>query len=202
MGASIRAASSPAMRNSANAADLQLGGSVPASHNVSMRTRKGSRGVTLIELLFGLAVVAILAGTAAPGMRSTLRAAAVRSATFELLAGLQQARANAIVEAHPGLLCPIDAAGRCAAAGVPSPGWRAFVEWNGVTRPLAEHTLPDGVQLRATRSPIRFSPTALSASTSTLTICDARGVATPRAIVINQNGRARLDTQTDATCRT
>ena len=46
-------------------------------------------GVTLIEMLFGLAIVAILAGMAVPGFHQSLRASAVRAATYELLAGLQ-----------------------------------------------------------------------------------------------------------------
>ena len=77
-----------------------------------MRTRKRCRGVTLIELCFGLAIVAVIAGLAAPGFRSSLRAAAVRSATFDLLAGLQQTRGNAILESRPLDLCPSDSDGK------------------------------------------------------------------------------------------
>jgi type IV fimbrial biogenesis protein FimT len=169
--------------------------------NLSMRKRKGSRGVTLTELCVGLAVVAMLAGMATPGMHSALRAAAIRSATFELLEGLQQARANAIVEAKPGMLCPLDAGGNCAAVGAPSRAWRVFLEVDGHSRLLAERPLPEGVSLRSTRSPLRFSPTALSAGTGTLTICDTRGIAAPRAIVVSQNGRARLADSSTASCR-
>jgi hypothetical protein len=48
------------------------------------------------------------------------------------------------------------------------------------------------VELRATRSPLRFWPHAHAASTGTLTICDIQAIAAPRAIVISQSGRARL----------
>ena len=65
-----------------------------------METRQGSRGVTLIELCFALAIVAILAGLAAPGMRGALRTAAIRSTTLDLLGGLQQARTRSIIESR------------------------------------------------------------------------------------------------------
>jgi type IV fimbrial biogenesis protein FimT len=150
------------------------------------------RGMTLVELCFGLAIVAVVAGLAAPGFRSSLRAAAVRSATFDLLAGLQQTRGNAILEARPLDLCPSDAAGLCLAAGVPSPYWRASPDTTPGRALSASHALPPGVVVRATRSPLRFSPDALGASTGTLTICDTQGVAPPRAIVLSLSGRARL----------
>jgi type IV fimbrial biogenesis protein FimT len=166
-----------------------------------MRTRK-HLGVTLIELLFSMGLLALLAGLAVPGFRASLRAAAVRSATFELLAGLQQARANSILESRPGLLCPADAAGDCLAAGAPAASWRSYLEISrGETdrgrlaaglQALGGQTLPRGVVVRATRSPIRFWPTAYAASTGTLTICDQRNEVPPRAIVISQSGRPRL----------
>lgn len=153
-------------------------------------------GVTLVELCFGLAIVAVLAGMAAPGFQSSLRAAAVRSATFDLLAGLQQARGSAILESRTVQLCPGDAAGRCVAAGVRASYWQ-------VALPDASHAsyeLPPGIVVRASRSPLWFSPDALGASTGTLTICDERRVAPARAIVLSLSGRARLESAQAGAC--
>ena len=158
-----------------------------------MRKRKGSRGVTLIELCFGLAVIAILAGLAVPPMRGALRASAVRSVTLDLLAGVQQARATAILESRPATLCLSDRSGRCLRGNTPAAAWSAFVERDGETRPLAQRVLPAGIEIRASRSRLDFWPYAQAASTSTLTICDTQGVARPRALVISQTGRVRLD---------
>jgi type IV fimbrial biogenesis protein FimT len=149
-------------------------------------------GVTLIELVFSLALLAVLAGLAAPGFRSSLRVSAVRSASFELLAGLQQARAVSILQSRPGLLCPADASGSCLPEGVAAPGWRSFLESGAHRETLGGQGLPRGVLLRASRSPIRFWPSSFAASTGTLTICDAQGLAPARAIVVSQAGRARL----------
>ncbi len=147
------------------------------------------RGITLVELCFGLGLMALVAGLAAPGFRATLRVTAVRAATFELMAGLQQTRAHSIVESRPGSLCPGDAGG-CLPASVPGTAWRAQLD--GSPDAPTVHQLPRGVQVRATRSPIRFWPTAHAASAGTLTICDAQGIAPPRAIVVSATGRARL----------
>jgi Tfp pilus assembly protein FimT len=128
----------------------------------------------------------------------------LRSATFELLAGIQQARVTSIEESRPSLLCPADSAGRCVAAGVAATGWRSFIEEDGGRRALGGQLLPSGAVLRATRSPIHFWPTSLAASTGTLTICPAAGRAAsavpPRAIVISQAGRPRVDVGAPEDC--
>jgi Tfp pilus assembly protein FimT len=156
-----------------------------------MRKWNGSRGVTLLELCFGIAVVAILATLAMPGLRSAARAAAVRSATFELAAAMQQTRASSIVQARIGVLCLSDALGNCLTGVESSEAWSAFLEVNGRPQPIAGQVLPAGVLLRATRARLNFWPDARAASTGTFTICDAQGLARPRALVLSQGGRVR-----------
>jgi type IV fimbrial biogenesis protein FimT len=172
---------------------------MPAMRSPSIKSRSGFRGVTLIELCFSLAIAAVIVGMAAPGFQSTLRVAAVRSATFELLAGLQQTRGNAIVESRALSMCPSDASGKCVAAGVSTAYWHmALPEADraaGVGR-----VLPTGVVVRSTRSPLWFSPDALGASNGTLTICDQRRIAPPRAIVLSVSGRARLEAAPAGAC--
>jgi type IV fimbrial biogenesis protein FimT len=159
------------------------------------------RGFTLLELCVGLALVAVLATLAVPSFRAALRSTAVRTATYELMAGLQQTRGLAIVESRPGVLCLADAAGECAAAAQAAPAWRVFVEASGGTRAVATRALPADITERGSRALIRFSARALAASTATLTICDTQRVATPRAIVISQNARARIAAASEADCR-
>ena len=160
-----------------------------------------TRGFTLLELSVGLALVAVLASLAVPSFRSSLRTAAVRAATYELMAGLQQTRGTAIVESQAGVLCLADTAGICRPSGGPAPAWRVFLENGSGARTLFTRTLPRDVTVRGSRARIRFSPRALAASAATLTICDSQGVAAPRAIVVSQNARARLAAASDAECR-
>lgn len=165
-------------------------------------TRRCDNGVTLIELCFGLAVVAILAGLAAPGFRASLRATAVRAAAYELMAGVQQARADAITTSRPGLLCPTDSRGNCLGAAIAAHAWRSLPDGPAApgTGAGAIHLLDAGVTLRASRAPLRFRPGSLSATPSTLTICDTQHVAAPRAIVVSQTGRARFAAPDIAEC--
>ena len=188
------------MRNSAYTGVLKRGENHNGTQNPHMRKRKGSPGVTLIELCFGLGIVAILAGLAVPSMRAALRAGAVRSATLELLAGLQQARATSIVAALPATLCLSDRAGNCLRGNAPATAWSAFLDDRGTARTLDRRVLPAGIELRASRNRLDFWPDALAASTSTLTICDTQGIAPPRAIVISQTGRVRLDDAARKAC--
>jgi len=159
-----------------------------------------TRGFTLLELCVGLGLVALLASLAVPSFRSSLRSAAVRAAAFELMGGLQQARGTAVVESRPGVLCLADGAGECSAGRQPATAWRAYVEAESGPRTLVARALPAGVTVRGTRARVRFSERALAASAATLTICDAQGVAAPRAIVISQTARARLTAASAADC--
>lgn len=159
-----------------------------------------ARGVTLVELCFALFLVALLAALAAPGFRLALRTVAVRAATFELMAGLQRTRAESILRARPAQLCPTTPAGTCRAASAPASAWQARLDTGDADR-LAGADLPRGVSVRATRSPLRFWPHSLSASTGTLTICDDQDIAAPRAIIVSQTGRARLAAARRDACR-
>jgi type IV fimbrial biogenesis protein FimT len=170
-----------------------------------MRMRNRSLGLTLIELCVALGIVALLAGMAVPGFRADLRAGSVRSATFELLAGLQQVHASSIIEGRTGVLCLSDAAGNCLGSGGEANAWAAYLESKGEAAgraaPLTTRLLPAGVVLRSARAALRFWPDTLAATTGTLTICDAAGIARPRAIVLSQGGRARLTSPADSACQ-
>ncbi len=155
-------------------------------------------GLTLIELCVALAVAAVLAGLAAPGFRTALRTSAVRSAVYDLMGDLQQTRGSAVLEGRSAVLCLAGAAG-CGTS--PATGWQAFVQLNGKSRPLVERTLSEGLEIRASRTRLTFWPNALAAEAGTLTICDTRGIARPRAIVISRNGRSRFGSPVDEDCR-
>jgi type IV fimbrial biogenesis protein FimT len=167
-----------------------------------MKTRHGSHGVTLIELCFCVAVVAILAGLAVPTLRSALRNAAMRSVVLDLLTGLQQARTSSIAQSRPGVFCLSDTQGHCVAGNGAAEAWAVFLEGRGGRTQLAGGPLPGGLELRATRPKLNFWPDSLAATTSTLTICDRGGFARPRALIISQTGRVRLADGAAGACDT
>lgn len=165
-----------------------------------MGVRK-SRGLTLLELCVALALVALLASLSAPTFRTASRNAAIRSAFFELAAGLQLARASSIVQAQRGTFClTTSAGGNCLSDGGTN-AWTAFLVVDGQSQPLSAGTLPAGIVLHATRNRLDFWPDSRAASTGTLTICDAQGIAKPRAIIVSQLGRIRLAEGEASGCR-
>ena len=164
----------------------------PSASRLLRCRRPGTSGVTLLELCFALALLAVLSGLAVPDLRTTLRTAAVRSAAFKLMAALRQVRTQSILEARTGALCLSESAGGCQSAPASGSAWESWLESALVRESLGAGTLPRGVLVRANRSPLRFWPHARSASPATLTICDEQAVASPRAIVVSQTGRARL----------
>lgn len=170
-----------------------------------MDARMHSRGLTLPEILFAVALLTLLASLALPSYRSAQRAGAVRASTFTVLAGLQHLRTQAILQARTGSFCAADGSGACVPSSAAGVGWRSSLEGAGLPPPgeapgaedagpdaTMHRPLPSGVVVRSTRSPIRFWPGSFSASAGTLTICDVHRIAAPRAIVISQTGRARL----------
>jgi type IV fimbrial biogenesis protein FimT len=171
--------------------DLQLGSGPSAAEKSPPMKFRRNRGVTLLELLVGLGIAAILVGLAIPGFGPARRTAAVRAAAFELMASLQHTRAHSLSESRPGGLCPGDSRG-CRGANSAANGWRSWLESGGRPEALRHHELPAGVVLIASRAPLRFWPGTLTASPATLTICDRHGLAAPRAIVVSQTGRARF----------
>ena len=155
--------------------------------------------MTLLELLIGLSLAALVMGLATPTLRQASHAGAVRAAAYEILTALAATRAGAVVEGRSASLCP-SVAEHCVEAGTLADSWQAFIEVDGRRVPLSSQALPAGVSLKSSRSPLRFSPNAASASTGTLTICDATALVPPRAIVVSQTGRARLVEAAGASC--
>jgi hypothetical protein len=111
---------------------------------------------------------------------------------------VQRTRADSIAASRTGVWCLADSPGRCLSGNAPARAWNSFLEAEPAQGSL--QTLPRGIVLRASRPALRFWPNALAASTATLTICDERGVAKPRAIVISQTGRARFAAADPADC--
>lgn len=95
---------------------------------------KKHAGITLIELMIVIAILAIVAGMAAPSFNQLIRSNRVSTATNELLAAMQLARAEAIKLRRQVIVCRRNAGGTaCEGNADWSAGW--LVEGpNGVIR--------------------------------------------------------------------
>lgn len=151
-----------------------------------------NNGLTLIELLAAIAIVAVLAGLAVPALDGMLLNAS-RTATMDgLVRGAWLARTEALRRGRPVLLCP--AAGCSADPSAWSAGW--------IVTPADEpgHRLRHGpgvpaprAQLLSNRSAFSFEPHDRRSTNGTLAWCDGRGRDAARAVVISPTGRPRLE---------
>lgn len=159
-----------------------------------------SRGVTALELLVVVAVLALLASLATPSFASLQRAAALSAAANQLVWSLQQARSSAILQGVPTTLCLSADAVTCAGnQNGDARGWlvfqqqpgRAAGEINAGTPRLRSVRLPATVTVNASRAAVTYWPAARAGTTSTFDLC-VSGVSLGRSVVVSQTGRPRV----------
>jgi type IV fimbrial biogenesis protein FimT len=83
-------------------------------------------GFSLLELMVGLAVVAILAGLAAPGFRTFINNNRVAAAQNDLVAALNLARSEAVRRSTTVTVCASSDGASCATAADWATGWIVF----------------------------------------------------------------------------
>jgi type IV fimbrial biogenesis protein FimT len=164
------------------------------------------RGVTLIELLATLGVVAIAAAIAAPSFNH-LRYDAQRTTTVnEFFHALFLARSESIRRGRVVSLCRSVDGQTCATNSAAwSDGWIVFVNEDRdepAVRDPGEELLkaydawPQGT-ITSNRATYSFRPHVQAVVNGTIIFCDPRGSAHARAIIISQTGRPRV-TRTDS----
>lgn len=89
-----------------------------------------SRGVSLVEMLVLLAILAVLQGLAAPALSTVVDGVRVRSAAQSLHASLHLARSEAIKRNGRVVLCKSASGAVCATAGGWEQGWIIFHDRN------------------------------------------------------------------------
>lgn len=162
------------------------------------------KGITLIELLTTVAIVAVIAGIALPAFASLGQDMASRSARSLVSVDLAQARAAAVMRASDVVACPSSNAETCSGGLHWHRGWIVFADANrnrqvdsGETLIAVAQALKPGLAVvsSAGRRSIRFRADGTSdGSNLTLTFCDRRGITQARALVLNNSGRLRSGT--------
>ncbi|MFT3792100.1 MAG: GspH/FimT family pseudopilin [Rudaea sp.] len=157
-------------------------------------------GLTLIELIFTLAILAVLTSVSAPALGSLIDGAHSRSARGILLGSLSLARMTSVSTYREVIVCPSADHSSCTGDLWWQHGWIVFEDTNQNNRrdddePLIEVVAAQpGIAIATStgRKFVRFRPDGSASGTDlTYTICDRRGVDKATAIVVSNPGRVR-----------
>ncbi len=162
-----------------------------------------SRGFSLHELLATLAIAGVLIILAVPSFYRQIQTLRISSHVNALIADLHLARTEAIRGNRTIMVCESGNRKWCTGNADWSRGWLLFVDSNHNNRRDPDENVlrrgtgaAPGISITfngAGRNGdrwIRYQPTG-SAKNGTFTICDARGAAHAKAVVVFRTGRPR-----------
>lgn len=173
------------------------------------RTPRTLRGLTLIELLVGVAIVTALVGVGVPGFKNFIANQERVAATNDLVAALTLARNEALKSVRHVSVCRSRDGAQCAQGdGHWGEGWIVFANsaQANVTRRdedealirvfpgLREHILLTGDN--GIGNVVAFRPTGDTDFAGTIVYCDARGDKSARSVIVERSGRAYVADRT------
>jgi len=162
----------------------------------------GSPGFTLLEMMLVVALLAIGATLTAPAFGELLRDTR-RAATLNTLAhALHGARTAAATSGRAVRLCSTRDERSCSGDLRWGPTLLQRPAGDGDDPALLRVVLlPAGrgtPTVHSNRAWIEIAPLAPAATTATLTVCDDRGAAAARALIVSRTGRSRISAQSAA----
>jgi len=156
-------------------------------------------GMTLIEQIMVLAIVAVLTGMAVPPMRSLLARNRLQAAQMDFIAALQHARGTAIMSGRRTLFCPTHDGSSCSDAMHWDSGWLLGHDSDGDRQP--DHGalyVGSGYAGKLTilssvgRHYVRFRPDGSArGSNITLLFCQVGNAEHALSVVVSNAGRVR-----------
>ena len=184
----------------------------------------GQHGFTLIELMLTVVLIGVLLGIGVPNFRSFIQNSRITTQSNEVVGALATARSEAIKRNQSVVLCrsadPTATTPECTTSGTGTweSGWLLFQDSDGnntfsTTSSPADvllrihEAIPDGLTLRANSTQLANYLTFNASGMTTLSapasgdpphhfkLCDSRGVAYGRAVVLETTGRARISRQ-------
>lgn len=160
--------------------------------------RPKARGVTLIELMIAIVVMAISLALATPSFVRMIADHRVASSTNSLINAFRYARNSALRSGQPVTVCPVASAGGTTCSSAWSGDW-SVIATAATAGPVLlasnkvganEITVQDG---NATSTPLVFTPRGLvgglpSTGTELFTVCDSRGASHAGSVIVNRVG--------------
>jgi len=174
---------------------------------IKVVNRLYQHGFTLTELLVTLSVASILLTVAVPNYRTFVQNNLQSTQSNNFYSTLALAKSEAIRRSSPVTVCPSTNGTSCTGGAIWSTGWLVFADTNsnGVVEAGDEilqvgAAFSGGNTFSGTRTRVTFTANGFSmASNDTFTLCDNRGAAYSKAIILNNQGRFRTETGT-GTC--
>jgi type IV fimbrial biogenesis protein FimT len=156
------------------------------------------RGFTLLEILVGLTVVAILSSIASTTMSRALANIRMFSASRQLTSQLHAARQAALMSGQSAAVCAASytSAWKCL------PGSRTWIAFRSASSGsptqvgrgdavFAIWDLPNRVSIRSTRTLAAYLPQTSAATTVTFALCYEGEPDLTRTVIVSQTGRPR-----------
>ena len=160
-----------------------------------------SRGVTLIELMVAIVILAILIGIGVPSFRQAALGSRLSATANNLLASVQLARSEAIKRNQTIRLCPSADGADCAASGDWEQGW-VILDPDGE---VISYQQPAPLGLKVIQaggtSTLSFQPIGIGATAATFTVCRASPVGSQeRVLRVTASGSAAVTITRNGSC--
>ena len=161
-------------------------------------------GITALELMVTMAIVAILLATGVPAFKNYGWNLRMKTAMDVLHTDLNLAKGRAISHNIQTVICPGSGINECSGESDWENGWIVFTDLNGdhqkqsgepVIR-KADATEFMRISSSRSRSYLRFYPNGTApGSNISILFCDKRGSAYAHKILVSNTGRIRMDTK-------
>lgn len=171
-----------------------------------------NRGFTLIELLVTVSVASILLAVAAPSYRTFVQDNQLTAQSDTFFSAMILAKSEAVTRNRPVTICPSTDGTSCAVSAalgaVWTNGWLVFADVNGDGIADAIEIIRVGTALpgQSTLTSPKSKKVIFAASGTTLgfndtfALCDDRGSAQSRILVLSNQGGLRTDKGVVGTC--